>query len=146
MMSVTSPPQKDIRRKKERGSDLGRVQGRLPGDMQLELTCEGCTGGHLLKGGHADMRALGSDFSEPDFWPVCWEWRLLHKRGLQSMLSNYIFFLHAGKDTAVLEPKKYHFQKTFLASIRQSHSCNFLDAGSFQIALTWLKQMARTPR
>lgn len=114
--------------------------------MKLEITCEGCTRGHLLKVGHAEMRAGGSDFREPDFWSVCWGGDDYTMRGLQFMLSNYVFFLHAGEDIAVLEPEKYHFEKTFLASISQSHPCNFLDAGSFQIRLTLLKQMAWTQR
>lgn len=37
------------------------------------------------------------------------------------MLSNYVFFLAAGEDIAVLEPEKQHFEKTFLVSICQSY-------------------------
>lgn len=56
MTTVTSAPEKDIRRGKKRGSDPAKGSRQASEDMKLELTCEGCTRGHLLKGGHRDGR------------------------------------------------------------------------------------------
>lgn len=80
-MTITKCSPKGPKKEEEkRLQPWQRVQGRLPEDMKLELPIEGCTRGHLLKGGHAEMRASGSDL--PDFWSVYWEWRLLHNEGI----------------------------------------------------------------
>lgn len=60
MTAVISTPKKTSEGER-RGSDLGKdlKAGWLPEVIRLELMCEGCTRGHLLKGGHTEMRARG---------------------------------------------------------------------------------------